>query len=207
MLNKPYFITLEGVEGAGKSSAIKFIEEYLHKRGIRYITTREPGGTKIAEEIRGILLEHHAEKMVSSTEVLLAFAARAQHLDIVIKPALASGRWVICDRFTDASYAYQGAGRKIPAGRIETLENWVQGDLRPDLTIIMDLDPQVGLDRAKKCSDPDRFEVEDAEFFRRVRQCYLDRVQQFPERYAVVDAEQSIAEVELAIKKILDAIK
>ncbi|MCK4870291.1 MAG: dTMP kinase [Gammaproteobacteria bacterium] len=207
MLNKPYFITLEGVEGAGKSSAIKFIGEYLHLRDIRYITTREPGGTKIAEEIRGILLAHHKEKMASSTEVLLAFAGRAQHLDVVIKPALAKGQWVICDRFTDASYAYQGAGRKMLAERIETLENWVQGDLRPDLTIIMDLDPQVGLERAKKCSDPDRFEVEDAEFFQRVRQCYLDRAQQFPKRYAVVNAEQSIVEVEAAIKEILDTIK
>ena len=155
------FITLEGGEGAGKSTNISFIQDYLQQRDIEVVLTREPGGTALSEQIREILLDHKQDNMNSDTELLLMFAARAQHLAEVIRPALQAGRWVICDRFTDATYAYQGGGRGIATARIAQLEQWVQGELRPDMTLIFDLPVQTGLERAGNRSSPDRFEQED----------------------------------------------
>lgn len=197
------FITLEGGEGAGKSTNIPFIQQYLQECGIDVVLTREPGGTALSEEIRAILLDHKHDNMSSDTELLLMFAARAQHLAEVIRPALAAGRWVICDRFTDATYAYQGGGRGIDAARIAILEQWVQGELRPDMTLIFDLPVQTGLQRAGVRSSPDRFEQENIAFFERVRATYLQRAAQQPARYAVLDAGASLAEVQQQITAIL----
>lgn len=197
------FITLEGGEGAGKSTNIPFIQQYLQECGIDVVLTREPGGTALSEEIRAILLDHKHDNMSSDTELLLMFAARAQHLAEVIRPALTAGRWVICDRFTDATYAYQGGGRGIDAARIAVLEQWVQGELRPDMTLIFDLPVQTGLQRAGARSSPDRFEQENIAFFERVRATYLQRAAQQPARYAVLDAGASLAEVQQQITAIL----
>lgn len=205
---KPYFITLEGIEGAGKTTVIKqIIVPYLNKKNIDFITSREPGGTKIAEDIRQVLLMHHEEKMCSDTELLLMFASRAQHIAHVIKPALKQGKWVISDRFTDASYAYQGGGRNIPSERIAVLENWVQGDLRPDLVLVLDISPKVGLLRTKNISSLDRIESEQLDFFQRVRDCYLERARQNPQRYKVIDANQSLAKIARQIHMIFDEVK
>lgn len=194
-MNRGYFITLEGIEGAGKSTAMRFITEYLQARGIPLVVTREPGGTEIAEQIRPILLNHHYEPMHRDTELLLYFAGRAQHLAQIIKPALENNQWVICDRFTDTTYAYQGVGRGIPAERIAVLEQWVQGDLRPDYTILLDVDVDRGMKRIRKSRVLDRFEVEKAEFFQRIRECYLNMAKQYPERYRIIDANQPQARV------------
>ena len=150
MRQEGLFITVEGVEGAGKSTNIKVIEEFLSEKNVDYILTREPGGTLLAEKIRDLLLRHHEEEMEATTELLLIFAARAQHLNTTIKPKLSEGKWVLCDRFTDATYAYQGAGRGCESKLIGQLETLVQGSLRPDLTVIFDLDPRVGLERARE---------------------------------------------------------
>ncbi len=200
---KSYFITLEGVEGAGKSTVIGFIEKYLKEKDIDCIVTREPGGTEIAEAIRKVILSHYHERMCSYTELLLYFASRAQHIAQVIKPALDAGKWVISDRFTDASYAYQGAGRKIPKEHIAVLENWIQKDLRPDLTLILDIDPNQGLARIKNSNTLDRIESERIDFFRRVREYYLRQVRQYPKRYKVIDATQSQQQVEQQLHEIL----
>lgn len=200
------FITIEGGEGAGKSTNIPFMEQYLRDRDINVMLTREPGGTPLAERIREILLDKNETAMHPDTELLLMFAARAQHLAEVIIPAIEQGKWVLCDRFTDATYAYQGGGRGIPIQRIELLENWVQGALRPDMTIIFDLPIEVGLERAGNRSDPDRFEQEDREFFNRVRQCYLDRARQSPERYTVIDASPDLDTVQSSIITVFDQL-
>ena len=200
------FITIEGGEGAGKSTNIPFIETYLRDKGINLVMTREPGGTPLAERIREILLDKSETSMSDDTELLLMFAARAQHLAQLIRPALEQGQWVICDRFTDATYAYQGGGRCIDPERIAQLENWVQGSLRPDLTIIFDLPVEVGMARAGQRSDPDRFEQENVAFFNRVRQCYLDRANATPERYAIIDASPDLDTVQASIKRVLDEL-
>ncbi len=200
------FITLEGSEGAGKSTNIPFIKSFLTDNGIDVVLTREPGGTPLAERIRNILLDKNEKVMSSDTELLLMFAARAQHLEEVIKPSIAQGKWVLCDRFTDATYAYQGGGRGIDNARIELLENWVQGGLRPDLTIIFDLPIDTGMARADKRSDPDRFEQEDIEFFNRVRQSYLDRAGKVPERYKIIDASPDLATVQSNLQAVLNEI-
>lgn len=200
------FITIEGGEGAGKSTNIPFIETYLRDKGINLVMTREPGGTPLAERIREILLDKSETSMSDDTELLLMFAARAQHLAQLIRPALEQGQWVICDRFTDATYAYQGGGRGIDPERIAQLENWVQGSLRPDLTIIFDLPVEVGMARAGQRSDPDRFEQENVAFFNRVRQCYLDRANATPERYAIIDASPDLDTVQASIKRVLDEL-
>jgi dTMP kinase len=207
-MNKEYkakFITLEGIEGAGKSTAIKFISEFLQSKNIDFVITREPGGTIIAEKIRQVVLGHHPEIMHPDTELLLFFAARAQHLNQVIKPALASRKWVICDRFTDTSYAYQGVGRNIPNERIAVLENLIQEKLRPDLTLILDITPEVGVHRTKS-KKPDRIEVEEVSFFRRIRNCYLTMAKENPKRYKVIDATKSITKVKQQISDVLDNI-
>ncbi len=199
------FLTIEGGEGAGKSTNIAFIRDYLQGKGVELILTREPGGTTVGEKIRELLLDK-ANHIVSDAELLLMFAARAQHLQQVIKPALAQGRWVLCDRFTDATYAYQGGGRGIPEDHIAVIEQWVQGELRPDVTLLLDVPVAVGLQRAGVRSDPDRFETENAAFFARVRACYLDMAQRFPIRYRVIDAGQPLGEVQCQLQNVLDQI-
>ena len=163
------FITVEGSEGVGKSSNLDFIESLLREAGKDVVRTREPGGTELGETLRGILLDARQKAICDDAELLLMFAARAQHLAEVIRPALAAGKWVLCDRFTDATYAYQGGGRGIPFDRIAVLEQWVQGDLRPDLTLLLDMPVEAGLARAGARSEPDRFEQEQTTFFERVR--------------------------------------
>ncbi|HEB86209.1 MAG TPA: dTMP kinase [Gammaproteobacteria bacterium] len=200
------FITIEGSEGVGKSSNIAFIESYLRDVGKEVLLSREPGGTRLGEAIRTLLLDTDNRGMCSDTELLLIFAARAQHLDEVIRPALAAGKWVICDRFTDATYAYQGGGRGIPESRIAILEQWVQNDLQPDLTLLLDMPVAAGLARARKRSRPDRFEQEKQVFFERVRKAYLRRAKEYGARFRVVNAEPALARVEAQIRDILDAI-
>lgn len=198
------FITVEGIEGVGKSTNLEFIRNFLLSRGKEVVMTREPGGTPLAEEIRALLLDHIHDNMARDTELMLMFAARAQHIAEVIKPALASGKWVVCDRFTDATYAYQGGGRGIDPKRIAQLEDWVQGKLRPDLTILLDTTPEIGLQRAAaRRQTADRFEREQQGFFGRVRQCYLDRAQAEPSRFRVIDASASLDEVKRHIETVL----
>ncbi len=198
------FLTLEGAEGVGKSTNIEFITEYLEQQGIEYVLTREPGGTQLAEKIRDLLLAVYEEKMSELTELLLVFAARAQHLDKVIEPALADGKWVVCDRFTDATFAYQGAGRGLSVDTIGQLQAMVQGELRPDLTIILDLDPEIGMQRASNRGELDRFEQEQQSFFRMVRQGYLDIAQAEPQRCTVIDASKPLESVKLDLLAALE---
>ncbi|MCY1218533.1 Thymidylate kinase [compost metagenome] len=197
------FITLEGPEGAGKSTNREYLAERLRSHGIEVVLTREPGGTPLAERIRELLLTPSDEAMGVDTELLLVFAARAQHLEAVIKPTLARGAVVLCDRFTDATYAYQGGGRGLSEARIALLENFVQGDLRPDLTLVFDLPVEVGLTRAAARGRLDRFEQEKRSFFEAVRQTYLQRAQAAAERYRVIDASLPLAEVQANLDKLL----
>lgn len=190
------FITLEGPEGAGKSTNREYLAELLKQAGVEVVLTREPGGTPLAERIRELLLAPDTEVMAVDTELLLMFAARAQHLAGVIRPALARGAVVLCDRFTDATYAYQGGGRGLAHERIAILEQFVQGDLRPDLTLVFDLPVEVGLARAAARGKLDRFEQEQRSFFEAVRQTYLARAAQAPERYRVLDAAQPLSQVQ-----------
>ncbi len=198
------FLTIEGVEGVGKSTNIETIKTFLQHQGIDFIVTREPGGTELAESIREVLLANRNEKMSELCELLLVFAARAQHIKAVIEPALNSGKWVLCDRFTDATYAYQGGGRGLNKQAIAELENMVQGALRPDLTIILDLDPEVGLARANQRGELDRFEKEELEFFSRVRQAYLDIAADAPERCIVIDAGRDLSLVKQDLTSALE---
>lgn len=200
------FITVEGTEGVGKSSNMAFVEDYLKQAGIELVVTREPGGTPLAEKIRELLLDAKQDALCDDTELLMMFAARAQHLNELIIPALAKGQWVLCDRFTDASYAYQGGGRGIDESRIAELEQWVQGDLRPDLTLLLDMPVDEGLVRAGKRSEPDRFEQEKQTFFDKVRACYLERANKYPERFKVIDARPALEQVQAQIKTILDSL-
>jgi dTMP kinase len=199
------FITIEGGEGVGKTTNLAFIEARLRAAGIDVRVTREPGGTALGEDIRGLLLGHRHDGMASDTELLLMFAARAEHLAKVIKPALAAGLWVLCDRFTDATYAYQGGGRGIAREHIAQLEQWVQGDLRPDLTVLLDVPIAVGLQRAGERSAPDRFEREQSAFFERVRTAYLDLAKRYPQRFRVIDTTQPLEAVQRALGTVLDA--
>ncbi len=197
------FITVEGGEGAGKSTNLAFIKTLLEAAGKEVVMTREPGGTPLGEAIRGLLLDAAQKGMSSDTELLLMFAARAQHLNDVINPALAAGKWVLCDRFTDATYAYQGGGRGVSMARIAQLEQFVQGDLRPDLTIILDLSVAQGMQRAGARSTPDRFEQEQHEFFEKVRTTYLARAEQRPQHYRIIDAGQALSAVQQQIRQQL----
>lgn len=197
------FITLEGPEGAGKSTNRDYLAALLREHGVDVVLTREPGGTPLAERIRELLLAPADEPMASDTELLLVFAARAQHLQQVVRPALARGAVVLCDRFTDATYAYQGGGRGVPAERIALLEDFVQGALRPDLTLVFDLPVEVGLARAAARGRLDRFEQERLEFFEAVRSTYLQRAAQSPERYRVLDAAQPLDAVQHRIAGLL----
>ena len=198
------FITIEGIEGAGKTTCMKVVAEHISTHDIRLQQTREPGGTALGEDLRGLLLGHRHTGMSEDAELLLMFAARAEHLQRKIRPALQQGEWVLCDRFTDATYAYQGAGRGIPFERIATLEQWVQGKLRPDLTIVMDLPVPQGLERAGKRSAPDRFESEAAAFFERVRKGYLDIARREPARVQVVDASRDMEQVAVSIGQVIE---
>ncbi|ANY86133.1 MULTISPECIES: dTMP kinase [Pseudomonas] len=200
------FITLEGPEGAGKSTNREYLAERLREQGLDVVMTREPGGTPLAERIRELLLAPSDETMAVDTELLLMFAARAQHLAQVILPALDRGAVVLCDRFTDATYAYQGGGRGLPQARIATLETFVQGSLRPDLTLVFDLPVEVGLARAAARGRLDRFEQEGQAFFEAVRQAYLQRAQGDPQRYSVLDAAQPLEAVQRAIDALLPGI-
>lgn len=204
---KGVFITLEGTEGAGKSTSLNFIREYLLTERIPLTVTREPGGTPFAEELRQLLLAPRDECVCEDAELLLMFAARAQHIQGLICPALERGEWVLSDRFTDASFAYQGGGRGMSLDTISQLENLVQGELRPNLVILLDLPVDVGMRRVSKRGALDRFELENLAFFERVREVYLDRAKASPERYVVVNAAQSIAAVQediaVALSKLL----
>lgn len=200
------FLTLEGTEGVGKSTNIDFIRRWFELRGIELLLTREPGGTPLAEEIRNLLLARRDEPFDPTAELLLIFAARAQHLNTVIRPALAAGRWVLSDRFTDATYAYQGAGRGLSRETIARLELLVQGELRPDLTLILDIDVATGLARASARGEPDRFEMEQISFFDRVRQGYQERAAAAPQRYQMIDAGRPLAEVQAAIGRVLESL-
>lgn len=200
------FITLEGPEGAGKSTNREYLAQRLREHGLDVVLTREPGGTPLAERIRELLLTPADEPMNSDTELLLVFAARAQHLAQVIRPALARGAVVLCDRFTDATYAYQGGGRGLAFQRIEQLEQFVQGEMRPDLTLIFDLPVAIGLSRAAARGRLDRFEQEGLEFFEAVRNAYLERARQKPQRYRVIDAGQSLTSVQADLDGILPEI-
>ncbi len=193
------FITLEGMEGAGKSTNLEYLCTLLERRGLGYIVTREPGGTEVAEAIREVLLTRHAEPIVAMSELLLVFAARAQHLERVIIPALQQGQWVICDRFTDATYAYQGFGREMGGEQVERLEQWVQGSLRPDLTLVLDVPVALSVERISSRAQLDRFEAEPAAFFERVRDGYLARIAADAARYRLIDASRPLAEVQREI--------
>ena len=197
------FITLEGPEGAGKSTNREYLAQRLRGHGLDVVLTREPGGTPLAESIRELLLAPADEPMNSDAELLLVFAARAQHLAQVIRPALERGAVVLCDRFTDATYAYQGGGRGLSTQRIEQLESFVQGEMRPDLTLVFDLPVEVGLSRAAARGRLDRFEQEGLGFFEAVRNTYLRRAGQDRQRYRIVDAAQSLAAVQEALDRLL----
>lgn len=200
------FITLEGGEGVGKSTNLRFIQHYLQQQGITVTVTREPGGTELAEKIRTLLLATDGEKITESAELLLMFAARAQHLQHVIAPALARGEWVLCDRFTDATYAYQGGGRGVSLTSIAWLEQWVQADLRPDLTLLLDAPIAIGMARAAKRAAFDRFEAEKLIFFTQVREMYLQLADQQPERIKVIHAQQALEAVQKDILKVLTTL-
>ena len=198
------FITVEGTEGVGKTTNINFIKSWLRQNEIKFVATREPGGTPLAEEIRDLLLKPRDELVVSSAELLLMFAGRAQHLNKVILPALQADTWVLCDRFTDATYAYQGFGRQMSSELIVQLENIVQRDIRPDLTLLLDIPVEIGLERANDRGDPDRFEQEQQDFFNRVRAGYLSLANENSDRYVVIDASQELQGVQTDIASALD---
>lgn len=200
------FITLEGGEGAGKSTNAHWIADYLRSKGKQVIVTREPGGTEVAEAIRNVLLSPELPGMNADTELLLMFAARNEHLQTKILPALREGIWVICDRFTDATYAYQGYGRGVSLQRIAELEQWVQGNVRPDYVILFDLEVETGMARAKSRGASDRFEQEQAGFFRRIRQGYQQRASAIPERYPRIDAGQVLEKVREQLQAVLEQI-
>ena len=198
-----FFLTIEGGEGAGKTTALGFARQWLKEQGREFVETREPGGTRMAEAIRSLLLAEHQETVTDTTELLLMFAARAQNISQNIEPALAQGKVVICDRFTDATYAYQGGGRGIDSQKIAILEQLVQGDRRPDMTLLLDIDPEVGMARARGRGRLDRIEQETMDFFHRVRESYLNQAKANPERYAIIDASRSIEQVTQQISEVL----
>ena len=199
-------VTIEGGEGAGKSTSLNYLESVLTNAGCVLVLTREPGGTAVGERVRDILLHSKDLHIEAEAELLLMFAARMQHINEVIRPALASGKVVVCDRFTDASYAYQGGGRGLDANRIAELEQWVQADFRPNLTLLFDIPVEQGLARAGARSEPDRFEREHNAFFDRVRATYLQRAHAEPDRITVIDASQDIKGVQQQLDPIIRRI-
>lgn len=202
-MRKARFITLEGIDGAGKSTQMPKIEAVLKRHGVEYVMTREPGGTPVGEKLREILL-HQA--MEPETEALMMFASRAEHIATVIKPALEKGQWVISDRFTDASFAYQGGGRGIPFDRLEELEQWVQKGFQPDLTLLFDVPVEIARKRLSKNESLDRFEHEREAFFERVRKAYLDRASRHPERFLVIDSSLSIEAIHAGIEQAISSL-
>jgi dTMP kinase len=200
------FITLEGGEGAGKSTNQEYIRERLQAAGIVVKVTREPGGTPLGEGIRSLLLDPANTAMHADTELLLMFAARAQHLHALVLPALARGEWVLCDRFTDATYAYQGGGRGLDMQRIAQLETWVQAGFQPYRTLLFDLPVEIGLQRAGERGVLDRFEQEQKAFFERVRAAYLVRAKVFPQRFRVIDAARDLGDVQAQLDSLIDEL-
>jgi dTMP kinase len=201
------FISIEGIEGAGKSTQLAFIENHLKQQGINVVVTREPGGTALGEQVRELLLSPRKEGMAVDTELLLMFAARAEHLEQVIKPAIQRGDWVLSDRFVDATFAYQGGGRGIATDRIEQISAWTLKDIKTDITFLFDLPVELGQQRviARK-GTIDRFEQEKTNFFQKIRDCYLHRSQQEPNRIKVIDASKSINDIETQLSTILDKL-
>jgi len=197
------FITLEGIEGVGKTSNLRFIKELLESSGHDCVVTREPGGTNLGEALRGLLLSHSDDQMSADAELLMMFAARAEHLSKVILPALENDQTVLCDRFTEATYAYQGGGRLLDVDKISELEQWVQGDLRPDLTIILDAPVEIGRARAGSRSAPDRIEKEQDDFFQRVREAYIELANNYPQRICLIDASVDLDAVQQQIREKL----
>ncbi len=207
-MSKAKFITFEGVDGAGKSTHLAWFAETLRQRGIEVLVTREPGGTPLGERLRDILLN---QPMHAETEALLMFAARLEHIEQVIRPALQRGSWVVSDRFSDASFAYQGGGRGVALAKLEQLEHWVHADLQPDLTLLFDIPVEVARQRlsnnvASGNSTLDRFEQEKSGFFEKVRQAYLERHKKYPQRIALIDASQTPEKVKVDLEKILLSI-
>ncbi len=202
MNSMPYgkFVTFEGIDGAGKSTHIDFVADLLRTRGLKVVVTREPGGTPLGEKLRELLLH---EKMHLETEALLMFAARREHLAEVIEPALARGEWVISDRFTDASFAYQGGGRGLDLDKLKTLEYWVHPDRQPDLTLLFDVPVSVARERLDATREPDKFEREKADFFSATREEYLRRAAEFPQRFRIIDSQQAILDIQTEIRKII----
>jgi dTMP kinase len=203
------FITLEGIEGAGKSTVAKFVREWLQERGVRVCLTREPGGTPLAERVRGLVLDRQGEAITPVTETLLMFAARGLHVENLIRPALERGEWVICDRFTDATRAYQGAGRGVSSEWIEQLAAQVQRGLKPDCTLLLDLPVTTGLERVRQRSGAaptDRFEEEPAKFFERVREAYLGLARAEPQRIRIVNASGTVQDVQMQVASVLEAL-
>lgn len=197
------FITFEGVDGAGKSTHLAWFADALRQRGLKVLVTREPGGTPLGEQLREMLLH---QQMGIGTEALLMFAARLEHIEQVIKPALSAGKWVISDRFSDASFAYQGGGRGMDWQKLQQLEQWVHPDLQPDLTLFFDVPVEVARQRLANNAALDRFEQEQADFFERVRAAYHKRVQQNPQRYAVIDAALSMENVKQQLERIVASL-
>lgn len=202
-MNKAKFITFEGVDGAGKSTGLEWFANALRQRGIPLLVTREPGGTPLGEQLRAILLN---QPMHIETEAMLMFAARREHVEKVIRPALQQGTWVISDRFSDASFAYQGGGRGVPLAKLEQLEQWVHADIQPDLTLLFDIPIEVARQRLSNNVSLDRFEQEKGAFFERVRQAYLDRAAKSPQRIVVIRAEKPLAEVNQSLSDILSTL-
>jgi dTMP kinase len=199
------FITLEGIDGAGKSTHLAWLADFFQQRGVTVRVTREPGGTELGEKLRALLLDKN-QAMHLETEALLMFAARREHIDKVIAPALAGGEWIICDRFTDATFAYQGSGRGADWARLRILEQWVQGALQPDLTLLFDVAPEIGRQRASGIKAPDRFEQEQNDFFQRVRDGYLRRARENASRVRVVDAGTDVDQIRRELQKIVEPL-
>ena len=205
-MTKGKFITIDGVEGAGKSTQIDLICSYLHQKGIEVVRTREPGGTAVGEKIRSVLLDVENQEMHSDTELLLMFSSRNELIQNKIIPALNEGFWVVSDRFTDASFAYQGGGRMLNLDRIDNLADWVLGDFKPDLTLFLDVSVEVGMERIESRAAKDRIELEERAFFERVRSVFVSRSEAFPDRIKLIDANDSVESIQSKIRAYIDLL-
>ena len=205
-MNKGKFITIDGVEGAGKSTQIDLVCEHLIQKGIKVVRTREPGGTEVGEKIRSVLLDVENQEMHSDTELLLMFSSRNELIQNKIIPALEEGCWVVSDRFTDASFAYQGGGRMLNLERISKLADWVLGDFKPDLTFLLDVTVEVGMQRIETRAAKDRIELEERAFFERVRSVFIQRSEAFPERIKLIDATASVNDIQSKIRVLIDSL-
>ena len=205
-MRKGKFITIDGVEGAGKSTQIDLICKHLYEKGIKVVRTREPGGTEVGEKIRSVLLDVENQEMHSDTELLLMFSSRNELIQNKIIPALNDGYWVVSDRFTDASFAYQGGGRMLNLDRIAELEDWVLGDFKPDLTLVLDVSVEVGMARIEARAAKDRIELEEREFFERVRSVFIRRSETFPERIKLIDASEAVDDIHSKIRALIDSL-